>query len=75
MLTRDGETAVLLPDTVVRLSAIGAAIFDLTEQPVELEELAALLGARFGVPDDSTAQEATARAVADLIQHGVLEQK
>ena len=41
ILTRDGETALLLDATVLRLSELSAAIYALTEDPVEVSRLAA----------------------------------
>ena len=72
ILTRDGETALLLDATVLRLSELSAAIYALTEDPVEVSRLAADLESRFGAPEASTSREATEQAVAELIRHAVL---
>ena len=71
-LTRDGETVVLARRSIVRLSDIAAKIFDLTEQPVEIETLARQLEAEFGTPDRGSALQATTDAVTELVRHGVV---
>lgn len=72
VLTRDGETAVLVSGIVLRLSEISAAIYALTEDPVEVSRLATDLESRFGAPEALTARQATDEAVAELIRHGLL---
>ena len=74
VLERDGETAVLLADGIVRLSELSALIFDLTEEPTEVGDLARELEARFGKPADQTSLDATKDAVADLVHHGILDE-
>ena len=73
ILTRDGETAVLIDGTVLRLSELGARVFALTEHMVEVGRLASDLEALFGAPEGSTSLEATERVVTELIGHGLLE--
>lgn len=73
-LVRDQEMAVLFEaGTLVRLSDLSAAIFELAVRPVEVETLAAELAARFGAPHGRTSLGATQDAVAELISHGVLD--
>ena len=72
LLVRGGETALLVEGMAVRLSELSAAIYDLTEDMVEVERLASELEARFGTPEGSSAREATDHAVQDLLRHGVL---
>ena len=72
LLVRDGETAMLVDGMVVRLSELSAAIYELTEDMVEVGRLARELEVRFGVPDRSTSKEATDHAVEELLRHGVL---
>jgi hypothetical protein len=73
VLTRDGETAVLLTKGgLVRLSAISAAVYALTQEPVDVDDLARHLEVRFGTPAGQTTLDATKDAVTDLIRHGVL---
>lgn len=71
-LTRDGVTAVLVDGELVRLSELSAAVYALTEDPVEIDHLARALEARFGVPEGRTSLDATADAVAQLVSHQVL---
>jgi hypothetical protein len=72
VLTRDGETAVLVDGHILRLSALGAAVLELTEDWVDIEVLAGELGDRFGAPAGRTPREATVDAIADMVRNGVL---
>jgi len=72
VLVRDGETAILLDDTAVRLSELGATIYALTENSMEVSALALELESRYGPPESSSSQEATESAVAELVSRGVL---
>lgn len=72
LLVRDGETAMLVYGMVVRLSELSAAIYDLTEDMVEVGRLARELEVRFGAPEGSTTREATDHAVEELLRRGVL---
>lgn len=72
LLVRDGETALLVDGMAVRLSELSAAIYDLTEDMVEVERLARELEAHFGAPEGSTSMDATGHAVTELLRHGVL---
>jgi hypothetical protein len=74
MLTRDGETAVLVDGVLVRLSELSALVHDLTEEPVDVVNLAHVLESRFGAPEGRTALDATRDAVADLVRHGILRE-
>lgn len=71
-LARDGQTAVLVRGRLVRLSDVGAMVFALTEEPVEVEWLAARLESQFGAPADGSVLDATKDAVTELIRLGVL---
>lgn len=72
VLTRDGETAVLVDGHILRLSVLGAAMLELTADWVDVEVLAGELGDRFGAPADRTSWEATVEAIADMVRNGVL---
>ncbi|MFW5469860.1 PqqD family peptide modification chaperone [Knoellia sp. CPCC 206435] len=71
-LTRDGETVLLFASKVVRLSAMGAAIYDIAQEPVTVEALVDELELRFGTPTDQSVGDITQRAVSDLLRLGVL---
>ncbi|MFC7488071.1 hypothetical protein ACOCJ7_18095 [Knoellia sp. CPCC 206453] len=71
-LFHDGEVAVLIRGSVVRLSALSTAIYTLTEQPLDVDELSRELQSRFGVPPDSSTLQKTKDAVAELIRFGIL---
>ncbi|KGN41379.1 hypothetical protein [Knoellia aerolata] len=71
-LSRDGETIVLARRSIVRLSDVGAAVFALTERPVDIEDLARGLEAEFGPPGSGSALAATTDAVTELVRHGVV---
>ena len=73
VLTCDGETAVLIDETVLRLSELSAVIYALTEDPVEIGRLARELESRFGVPEGSSSLDSTREAVAELVRRGVLK--
>ncbi|GAA4403406.1 hypothetical protein GCM10023153_33400 [Ornithinibacter aureus] len=73
VLTRDGETAVLIEGTVLRLSELSAAVYSLTAHAVEVSRLAGELERRFGAPAGCSALEATEAAVAELVRRGVLD--
>ena len=73
VLTCDGETAVLLGETALRLSELSAVIYALTEVPVEIERLASELESRFGVPEGSSSLDSTRDAVTELVRRGVLQ--
>lgn len=71
-ITRDGETALLVDGALVRLGALGAMIYALTEEPVEIGHLARTLESHFGAPEGRTSLDATKDAVAELVRHMVL---
>lgn len=70
----DGEALLLLPpDQVVRLSPIAATVFAVTAGGMSLTDLAALVEARFGSPEEGDTVD-TLRGVLDtLVSAGVLE--
>ena len=72
VLLRDGETAILVDGMAIRLSELGAMIFTLAENPVEVGALARELELRFGAPEGPSSREATDGIVAELIGQGVL---
>ena len=72
VLERDGETAVLVNDVVIRLGELSTVVYRLCEQPVELAHLAGALEAKFGAPVGRSLLDATKDAVAEMIHHGVL---
>ena len=49
-LRREGEMAVLIDGSLVRLSALSALIWELTDEPMDIERLARALEERFGAP-------------------------
>ena len=71
-ITRDGETAVLVRRRLVRLSELSAAIWVMTEDAVDITELAEHLESAFGRPEDRSSLAATKDAVAEMLRHGVL---
>lgn len=73
-LHRDGESLVLHDGQVQRVSPLGTVIRQHAEQPRTVDELTALLEQTFGVPPEGDAGELTTRAVATLVQAGLLEQ-
>lgn len=72
VLVRDGETAVLLPGGIVRLSELSAVLYDLAREQVEVESLARDLEERFGAPAERTSVQATRDAVRDMVEAGLL---
>jgi hypothetical protein len=72
VLTRDGETAVLIDGVALRLSELSSVIYALTEDPVDVDRLALELEARFGAPEGQSSRRATDDVVASLVRHGVL---
>lgn len=69
----DDESAVLLGDTVVVLSALATVLIDaIGEGDAEVEELASVLQDTFGAPDGVDVVEATRAAVDTLVESGVL---
>ena len=75
VLARDGETAVLFEGHLVRLSPLSAAIFEVSGDPISLEDLVTELVARFGLPGQDTPLNATKDAVTEMARHGVLRQR
>ena len=74
-LVVDGECIVLLPpDQVVRLSALGTLIFNLTAHPATVADLAPAIEQRFGAPGDGDTLTALAGVLGDLVASGVLEE-
>ena len=74
VLVRDGETAVLVGDVVVRLGELSSLLYALCEQAIDVTDLARALKARFGVPVGRSSLDATKDAVEEMIHHGVLRQ-
>lgn len=73
-LVVDGEALLLLPpDQVVRLSPIGAAIFEVTSAAVSLDDIANAVVARFGSPVDGEVSEVLPEMLDRLVEMGVLE--
>ena len=75
VLARDGETAVLVAATqeVVRLGELGSALYRECTAPVDVTVLAERLEEAFGPPAGSSILDATAHAVAAMLEAGVLE--
>ena len=73
VLVRDGETAVLVDGTIVRLSELSSTLYAECSTEKSSTELSRSLEARFGTPPDGSALEATERAIAEMVSHGVLE--
>ena len=71
-LLRDGEAAVLIRGNVVRLTPLSTVIYELTEQPIDVDDLASELESRFGAPADGSTMQKTKDAVAELIRYGIL---
>lgn len=69
---REGEAAVMIRGSVVRLAPLSTVVFTLTEQPIDVEDLARELEAHFGVPSDGSTLHKTKDAVAELIRYGIL---
>jgi hypothetical protein len=72
VLVRDGETAVLLGDIVVRLGELSSVLYALCEGPIDVRTLAQELESRFGAPADRTSLRATTEAVTEMVRAGVL---
>lgn len=72
LLTRDGETAVLVHGKALRLSDVAVAIYHLTEHETEVEALADALESQVGAPADRSTLEATREAVRAMVRHGIL---
>ena len=72
VLSRQGERVVLVDGRLVRLSPISSAIWDLTAEPIDIEQLAGELEELFGAPQGRSSLDATKDAVVDLVHHGVL---
>lgn len=71
-IERDGEAAVLVRGSVVRLTPLSTVIFALTEQAIHVDELTAELEVRFGAPTNGSTLDATKDAIAELIRYGIL---
>ena len=61
----EGEALVIVEDSVIRLSPLAVAIWDVLETPSELEELGSELGALIGPPPQGN-------MIGDLSRHHVL---
>jgi hypothetical protein len=73
VLVRDGETAVLVDGTIVRLSELSSMLYAECSTEKTSTELSRSLEATFGAPPDGSALEATERAITEMLAHGVLE--
>ena len=71
-LLRDGEAAILIRGSVVRLTELSTVVYLLTEQAIDVRDLADELESRFGVPADGSTLDKTKDAVAELIRYGIL---
>ncbi|QQY15943.1 nitrate ABC transporter [Cutibacterium avidum] len=68
----EGEALVIVEDSVMRLSPLAVAIWDVLEAPLELEELGSELEALIGPPPQGTMTEILTTTVEDLSRHHVL---
>jgi len=75
VLARDGETAVLVGEHVLRLGALSSMLYALCESPIDVGALANELEACFGAPADRSALQATAEAVAEMVRAGILTEE
>lgn len=66
------EGLVLYEGRLLRLSALAVAIVTLSTVGVAMDELAAALEERFGLPTSDSALEATTAAVTSLVAQGVV---
>ena len=73
VLVRDGETAVLVDGTVLRLSELSGKLYAACSTEKTSAELSQSLEAAFGAPPDLPLLEATERVIQELLGHGVLE--
>lgn len=73
VLVRDGETAVLVDGTIVRLSELSSLLYAECSTEKTSTELSQCLETAFGAPPDLPALEATERAIEEMVAHGVLE--
>jgi len=72
-LDDDGESLLLFEGRVVKLGPVGAAIIEVAAGPVDVDVLTSELERRLGSPATGDVAAATAQAVADLLEAGVLE--
>lgn len=68
----DGRSVALLNQDVIVLSALATEALRLARTPMKVEELARLLGERFGAPDGVSLEEATTAVVDSLKVRGLL---
>ncbi|AOG28179.1 nitrate ABC transporter [Cutibacterium avidum] len=68
----EGEALVIVEDSVIRLSPLAVAIWDVLEAPLELEELGTELSALIGPPPQGTMPEILTTFIEDLSRHHVL---
>lgn len=71
-LHEDGESLVLMDGQVRRVSMIGTTIRALAAEGISVRELAVALEQEFGVPPEGDVLDLTRRAVADLLDAGLL---
>jgi hypothetical protein len=73
-VVRDGESVVLLDRQVIRLSAIGTTLLELTGEWRDLDELTVDLTDRFGHPPEGHSATAMAEAALQaLAEQGLVE--
>ncbi|VEI02999.1 Uncharacterised protein [Acidipropionibacterium jensenii] len=73
LLVQDDAALLLYPSELIRLSGLGTAIVELTENPISIADLATALQIQFGNPEDLSIREATKAAVSTLVERGVLD--
>jgi hypothetical protein len=73
-VVRDGESVVLLGRQVIRLSAIGTTLLELTGDWRDVDDLARALTDRFGHPPEGhSASAMTEAALQSLQEQGLVE--
>lgn len=75
LLVHGTDGLVLHAGTLSRLGPVGVALWQDTQRPRTLAELAAGLEARFGVPEGQDVREATRTALDGLVGQGVLRRE
>lgn len=68
----EGEALVIVEDSVIRLSPLAVAIWDVLETPSELEELGSELEALIGPPPQDNMIAILTTFIEDLSRHHVL---
>ena len=73
VLVRDGETAILVDSTIVRLSELSTLLYAECSTEKTSAQLSRSLETEFGAPPDLPALEATEQVIEEMVAHGVLE--